>query len=86
MAEKFLLSDLCSVIGAVNSLQDFEVDYICFNQKFLRSNSVYFTIVTEGFDGYNFDYDKIKSLNCVVVTTKQIEDLPCIIVENTLSA
>lgn len=86
MSEKLLLSDLCRIIGAVNSLQDFEVDYICFNHKFLRSNSVYFTIVTEGFDGYNFDYDKIKSLNCVVVTTKQIEDLPCIIVENPLSA
>lgn len=83
--QKISLDKICEIIGQHNPFGDKVIEYICFNPKFLRQNSLYFTIVTEGFDGYKFDYKKIKELNCIVVTTHQIEDLPCIIVENTLA-
>lgn len=84
--QQISLNKICEILGVGNPFEDKEIEYICFNQKFLRSNSLYFTIITEGFEGYKFDYKKIKDLGCIVVTTKQIEDLPCIIVENTLAS
>lgn len=81
-----LLSDLCKIIGVENKFPDIKIGNFCFREKFFRQNSVYFAIVTEGFDGYKFDYRKAKSLNCVIVSTRQIADLQCIIVEDTLKA
>lgn len=78
------LDDLCELMGVENPFGNKTIEYISFREKFLKQNSLYFTIQTEGFDGYEFDYEKIKNLNCIVVTTKQLGDLPCIIVEKPL--
>ncbi len=80
------LNKICEILDVKNPFDNREINYICFNKKFLRRGSLYFTIITEGFDGYKFDYKKIKNLDCIVVSTKQIDDLPCIIVENTLKS
>ncbi|MCM1339494.1 MAG: Mur ligase family protein [Muribaculaceae bacterium] len=84
--KKFLLNDICDVLGVENPLENRKIDYVCFREKFLKRNSLYFTIKTEGFNGYEFDYEKVRSLDCVVVTDSQISDLPCIIVENPLKS
>lgn len=80
------LDELCRLLDVENTLPDMPIKHFCFKEEFLKENSAYFAIVTENFDGYKFNSNKIKELNCVVFSAKKLPDVPCIVVENTILA
>ncbi len=80
------LDKICEILEVKNPFGNKIIEYVCFREKLIKKNSLYFTIITEGFDGYDFNFQKIKDSESIVISTKQISDLPCIIVEDSLKS
>ena len=76
------LNKICQLIGINNPFSDRQIEYICRNINLIKNNSLYVTIAVESFNGYIFDKQKIINTNSIILTTKQIDEFPCIIVDN----
>ncbi len=84
--QPILLSKICEIIEVENPFTDRLINFITNDISNITDNCIYFTMIVEGRDGYIFDKQKIKDTNSIVITTKQIDNLDCIIVKSTVSA
>jgi len=87
--EKILLSDIAKAVGGTTSIDkdiDIDIDTICTDTRQITDGCVFLAIRGDRFDGHDFVGYAFEKGAVAAITEKQVENYPCIIVNDTRKA
>ncbi|NLP27133.1 MAG: UDP-N-acetylmuramoyl-tripeptide--D-alanyl-D-alanine ligase [Clostridiales bacterium] len=85
--EKILLSDIAKAVGGTTSIdKDIDIDTICTDTRQITDGCVFLAIRGDRFDGHDFVGYAFEKGAVAAITEKQVENYPCIIVNDTRKA